>query len=59
MTFLPTKVSTDSTSGAELQHLPTSDGGLEVISVRFIKPLNAIAEVEAGKVGYFPGRDEN
>lgn len=53
VTFLPPKISVDSSNGEEFQQLPTSDGGLEVISVRFIKPQQANSEVESGKVSVF------
>lgn len=42
-----------SSADQSLQHLPTPDGGIEVISVRFLKPQEAISEFEAEKVrGY-------
>lgn len=52
--FLPTKSSLDITSDQGLQQLPTPDGETEVMSVRFLKPQDAIAEFENGKIFLMP-----
>ncbi|KAF8525072.1 NUDIX domain-containing protein [Hysterangium stoloniferum] len=52
--FLPTKSSFDNTSQQGLQQLPTSDGGVEVISVRFLKPQDAITEFKNDKISLLP-----
>ncbi|KAG2041910.1 hypothetical protein BDR03DRAFT_913811 [Suillus americanus] len=40
-------------SGKE-EHLPTPDGGQEVIRTRFLHPESAIEEFRTGKIGLFP-----
>ncbi|GJJ12315.1 hypothetical protein Clacol_006556 [Clathrus columnatus] len=44
----------DESSMDTLQQLPTPDGGIEVISVRFIKPQDAISEFMADKIFLMP-----
>ncbi|KAF8584080.1 hypothetical protein K439DRAFT_1633824 [Ramaria rubella] len=53
VTFLSSS-SVGFSSAQGLQHLPTSDGGIEVISVRFVKPRDAIAEFQAEKILLLP-----
>lgn len=40
-------------SGRE-EHLPTPDGGQEVIRTRFLHPESAIEEFKSGKIGLYP-----
>jgi hypothetical protein len=52
-TFLPPH-SSDSPSGHKEKHVPTPDGGQEVVSARFIHAKDALAEFAAGRMSLFP-----
>ncbi|KAG1826845.1 NUDIX domain-containing protein [Suillus subaureus] len=51
--FLKDSASGGLYSGRE-EHLPTPDGGQEVIRTRFLRPESAIEEFRTGKIGFFP-----
>lgn len=51
--FLRDSTSDGRYSGRE-EHLPTPDGGQEVIRTRFLHPESAIEEFRTGKIGLFP-----
>ncbi|KAF8469919.1 NUDIX domain-containing protein [Gautieria morchelliformis] len=53
VTFIPAS-SIDLPADHGLRHLPTPDGGIEVISVRFLKPQDAISEFKAEKIALMP-----
>lgn len=53
--FLSTlKTWCDASTGEAVQQLPTPDGGIEVISVRFIAPKDAISEFMAKRIFLMP-----
>ncbi|TDL24933.1 hypothetical protein BD410DRAFT_813794 [Rickenella mellea] len=54
VTFLPTAPHTGAESGDHRHSLPTPDGGLEVVSARFVHPLDALAEFAQGKIALMP-----
>lgn len=54
VTFLPKFVSTGFSSGRKEERLPAPDGGLEVITARFIRPEDAVAEFRARHISLMP-----
>lgn len=42
------------TVGEETQQLPSDDGGIEVLSTRFIKPYAALEAAKKGEIVFFP-----
>lgn len=51
--FLKDSTSDGLSSGRE-EHLPTPDGGQEVIRTRFLRPESALDEFRTGKISLFP-----
>ncbi|KAF7440568.1 hypothetical protein PC9H_000914 [Pleurotus ostreatus] len=54
VTFLPAASASGFSSGDKEERLPKHDGGLEVISARFITPEAALAECNEGKITFMP-----
>ncbi|KAI5900532.1 uncharacterized protein SCHCODRAFT_02608140 [Schizophyllum commune H4-8] len=55
LAFLPSvSSSTTFTAGDKQEQIPTPDGGQEVISARFVRPADALAEFEAGRISFMP-----
>ncbi|KZV65426.1 hypothetical protein PENSPDRAFT_655802 [Peniophora sp. CONT] len=52
--FLPASPSSGFSSGTSQQRLPTPYGGQEVAAARFVHPVDALAECQAGKVVFMP-----
>ncbi|KAL1762077.1 NUDIX hydrolase domain-like protein [Schizophyllum commune] len=51
---LPSASSAGFTAGDKQEQIPTPDGGQEVISARFVRPADALAEFEAGRISFMP-----
>ncbi|KAL1691302.1 NUDIX hydrolase domain-like protein [Schizophyllum commune] len=54
LAFLPSASSSGFTAGDKQEQIPTPDGGQEVISARFVRPADALAEFEAGRISFMP-----
>ncbi|KAL1668509.1 NUDIX hydrolase domain-like protein [Schizophyllum commune] len=54
LAFLPSASSSGFTAGDKQEKIPTPDGGQEAISARFVRPADALAEFEAGRISFMP-----
>ena len=54
LVFLPSASSSGFGSGEKRNRTPTPDGGQEVISAKFLRPRDALANYHAGTISLFP-----
>lgn len=52
--FLPAASASGFSAGDKQEQIPTPDGGQEVISARFVRPADALAEFEAQRISFMP-----
>ncbi|KAG6917924.1 hypothetical protein DXG01_000361 [Tephrocybe rancida] len=52
--FLPAAPSSGFSSGTKQDRIPKPDGGQEVVSARFLHPIDALSEFRKGKITFMP-----